>query len=390
MKSLWLSILAIILIAAVGSSIANGTMASFFDTEVSTQNYMCAGTRCLEISGGPAIIEHAWPCEWYEEEFVLLNTGSLDSVAYIHFPLIDDPDGLWKGIRNIEAGTLNGTVFDGTTHRIPVGIEPIGVGVATTEPELVAEEGGWHGNVLVAGLGTDTCNISDFIDVKVWYEDVLKVDGRLSDIACTTWELGPIPAYEELTTVKGGGWGSYFTYLNGGGEIKLSLVGGQMYSTGILTISSDSTNIYVEYDTTGTDWKLEQTQVYAGVKPPSQLAPGSFPYKEDPISPPRETSSYIIPLSEIGAVPGQQIYMAAHAVVTHPDLGTETAWAKGVFRKVRVAFHWDDIPEEYFNNEPWWPGADGFFPNTSPLNDWPTNAYMGDQCIFDIVFKLWQ
>ncbi|GAJ12277.1 unnamed protein product, partial [marine sediment metagenome] len=236
--------------------------------------------------------------------------GSLDGIAYIHFPAVDDPEGHWQGIRCEEAGTVNGMVYDGIVgYRSPVSMEPVGAGVATTEPELTAEEGGIVGEkadgtaVIVPGLGVDTCNLADFIEVKVYFENELKVNGMLSDVACTDWVLGPIPAYEGEDTVKGGGWGSYFKYQPGGGPIEVSLIGGQMYSTGMVTISDDGTNLYVEYNTSSTGWKLSETHVYAGTSAPKKLAPGSFPYKHDPISPPNETDSYTIPLSEIGVVP---------------------------------------------------------------------------------------
>jgi len=370
-------------------------MAGFFDVEVSTENMMCAGTRTLELSSGPIVVEHAWPSQWFSKEYILLNTGSLDATAYIHFPAVDDPQGMWQGIRCEEAGTVNGMVYDGIVgYRPPVPPEPVGAGVATTEPELTAEEGGCVGEkadgtavIVPSGLGVDTCNLADFIEVKVYFENELKVHGVLSDIACTDKELGPIPAYEGEGTVKGGGWGSYFTYQVGGGPIEVSLIGGQMYSSGIATISDDGTNLYVEYNTSSTGWELSETHVYAGTSAPEKLAPGKFPYKHDPISPPSETDSYVIPLSEIGAVPGKDIYLAVHAVVYNEELDKEeTAWGKGVYRKVRIELHFPDIDEDdlgyhYFDEN---------IPAEAKWDHWPTNAYMGDQCIFDIVFKLWR
>jgi len=388
-------ILAVVLVASVGGSLVSGTMAGFFDVEQSTDNYMCAGTRCLEVSGGPIVVEHAWPCQWYEEEYILINTGSLDSTAYIHFPAVDDPQGMWQGIRCEEAGTVKGMVFDGTDYRTPVGTEPVGAGVATTEPELTAEEGGIVGEkadgspVIVPAMGVDTCNLADFIEVKVWFDGALKVNGNLSDIACTDWELGPIPAYEGEGTVRGGGWGSYFTYQVGGGPIEVSLIGGQMYSTGMVTISDDGTNLYVEYNTSSTGWELSETHVYAGTSAPEKLAPGQFKKwggaQHDPISPPSETDSYTLPFSQFGAThDNTEIYMAVHAVVCHPEYGCETAWGKGVYRKVRIELHFPDIDEDDLGYDYF----DETIPAEAKWDHWPTNAYMGDQCIFDIVFKL--
>jgi len=397
MKQFLSVILAVVLVLAVGGSLASGTMAGFFDVEVSTENMMCAGTRTLELSGGPIVIEHAWPSQWFSEEYTLLNTGSLDGIAYIHFPAVGDPEGHWQGIRCEEAGTVNGMVYDGTSYRTAVGTEPVGIGVATTEPELTAEEGGCVGEkndgspVIVPGMGRDTANLADFLEVEVYFENVLKVNGMLSDVACTDWVLGPIPAYEGKGTVKGGGWGSYFKYQIGGGPIEVSLIGGQMYSTGMVTISDDGTNLYVEYNTSSTGWKLSETHVYAGTSAPEKLAPGQFKKwggaQHDPISPPRETDSYILPFSQFGATSGTtEIYMAVHAIVCHPEHRCETAWGKGVYRKVRIELHFPDIGEDdlgyhYFDEN---------IPAEAKWDHWPTNAYMGDQCIFDIIFKLWR
>ena len=49
-------ILALLMVVAVAGSLINGTMANFFDTEVSAENHFHAGTRSLEISGGPIIV----------------------------------------------------------------------------------------------------------------------------------------------------------------------------------------------------------------------------------------------------------------------------------------------------------------------------------------------
>jgi len=397
MKKFLSVILAAVLVCAVGASVTRGTMAGFYDVELSTENYMCAGTRTLELSGGPIVVEDAWPCQWFTREYVLLNTGSLDGMAYIHFPDTDDPEGRWQGIRCQEAGTINGLVYDGTGY---VAGSPVNGGVATTESELSTEEGGFVGEkddgtaVHVPGLGVDTCNLADFIEVRVYFEDDLKVSGTLSEIACTDWELGLIPASPgENEGIKGGGWGSYFKYHVGGGPIEVSLVGAQVYSTGIATISDDGTNLYVDYNTGGTGWKLTETHVYVGIDPPPKLSPGKFKdwggAQHDPISPPSETDSYTFPLSSIfGTLPPYEcndIYLAVHAVVYNEELNKEeTAWGKGVYRKVSIALHFPDIPEEYFGYDLF----DEGIPAEAKWDHWPTNAYMGDRCTFDIVFKL--
>ena len=396
MKKFMSLILATVLVIAVISATFTGVVAGFYDVEHSTDNYLCAATKCLEVSGSPFAVVDAWPCDSYSQEYILLNTGSMDGIAYIHFPDEDDPDGKWQGISCEEAGTINGMVYDGNGYRQPTGLEPEGADVATTESELSAEEGGVVGEkddgtpVEVDGLGTDTCNLADFLEVKVWFDGDLKVDGTLSEIACTDWELGLIPASPGVNEGNnGGGWGSYFTYHVGDEPIEVSLVGGQVYSSGIVTISNDDTNLYVEYNTSP-DWMLTETHVYVGSDPPPKLSPGKFKEwggdQHDPISPPSKTDSYIFPLADILDPPYEcnDIYLAVHAVVCHPDYGCQTGWGKGVYRKVKIELHLPDIDEDdldlhYFDEN---------IPAEAKWDHWPTNAYMGDQCIFDIVFKL--
>ena len=139
MKRFMSVILAAVLVTAVGSSLVGGVFAGFHDVEVSTENWMCAGTRILELDGGPIVVNTGWPSHWFSEEFTLINAGTLDGIATIHIPTLDDPGGKWDGLKCEEAGTPNGKVFDGTGYREAVGLEPVGAGVATTEPELVAE-----------------------------------------------------------------------------------------------------------------------------------------------------------------------------------------------------------------------------------------------------------
>jgi len=76
MKQFMSVILAVVLVASVGGSLVSGTMAGFFDVEQSTDNYMCAGTRCLEVSGGPIVVEHAWPASGTKRSIYLLTPGA--------------------------------------------------------------------------------------------------------------------------------------------------------------------------------------------------------------------------------------------------------------------------------------------------------------------------
>ncbi|HEY91731.1 MAG TPA: hypothetical protein G4O07_07840 [Dehalococcoidia bacterium] len=348
MKRFLSVIMAVVLVTATGGLLVNGTMASFFDTEASSENYMCAGTVNLEIGSGALVVEGAWPCEWYSKEHMLINAGTLDAIAKVH-------------ICNL------------------VCIEDApGAGVATREPESVAEEGGWIGNVLVEGLGVDKCDIAEFIEVRLWYDSdddgilELVVEGMLSDIVCNEYVLGVIPGSLQVeNNTKGGGWGSYFEYTIGSPKLTLPLMIGQNTNGGTVSVETDGSYLRIKYDTYG--WEMADTAVYVGADPPEKLAPGSFPYKHDPVTPPLTEDSYDIPLVwDLGT----KIYIAAHATGTDG----ETAWAKGQTRRFMMELHFPDIPENYF-------GLD-YFPDTSPCDHWPTNAYQGDSVTFDIEFLL--
>ena len=112
MKHLVSLILAVILVTAVCGSVVTGTVADFVDTETSEENYMCAGTVNLELQGLNLVIDNLMPSKWYSTEKLLVNSGTLDAVASV----------LIKNLENVE--------------------DAPGAGVATTQPELVAEEGG--------------------------------------------------------------------------------------------------------------------------------------------------------------------------------------------------------------------------------------------------------
>jgi len=113
---------------------------------------------------------------------------------------------------------------------------------------------------------------------------------------------------------------------------------------GDLTVVHDATSLTVTYSI-DSPWVLvdTNTHLYVGTTPPTKSAPGRFPYKE-------EGDTYIILFSEIGANPGDTIYIAAQAEVENPDElvwdpGTETmvpreetAWAQG--DEIRPGKNW--------------------------------------------------
>ena len=278
MKQLLTVILAVVLVVAVGGSLVNGTLASFFDTEVSSGNQFHAGTRSLEISGNPVIVTCGIPSKWYSEEYTLLNTGDLDGVAVIHIPE--------ESLICIEAGTVGGLVWNGSNY---VAGTPVGANVASSEPELVAEEGGQVGQIIVAGLGVDAGAdavppndwvMSKHTDIKIWFDkdgdgnfsdDELIVSDKLFNVACNEYELGVIPAAESVNT-KGGGWGSYFTYNIGGQAVEMPLMMGQFSPAGTVTVWNDATYLFVQYDTTDSGWEMAVTHVYVDTNEPVVFA----------------------------------------------------------------------------------------------------------------------
>jgi hypothetical protein len=107
---------------------------------------------------------------------------------------------------------------------------------------------------------------------------------------------------------------------------------------GNLTVASNGVNLVITYLVPAvTDgWGMTETHLYVGTGAPSQSAPGKFPYKKEALADPT-TDTYTIAYSEIGAVAGATIFIAAHAALQKPGVDeldlpillSETAWAAG-------------------------------------------------------------
>ena len=80
---------------------------------------------------------------------------------------------------------------------------------------------------------------------------------------------------------------------------------------GDVQVWNDGTDLYVTYDTTLSGWVMTETHLYVGSTPPDKSAPGRFPYKEG-------GPTYVIPLADLGVVPGDMLCIAAQAVVQNP------------------------------------------------------------------------
>jgi len=386
MKQFLSLILAVVLVLAVGGSLASGTMAGFFDVEHSIENRMHAGYQNLTVDGQDDeqddIIESfqsgpMWPDQPYERVVVLCNTGTLGGIAYIH-------------------------IFD------VLGVEDApGVGIGTSEPELAAEEGtspigeDENGNPVYATydstspasgsnpplIGADYSNLHDHVLVTMWwdaddscsFEDGERIELNsgeytlpLSQIDCTEYLLGELAADPPFP--QGGGWGSYFQYDTADGTLVKPLIAGKIFTIGTVTVSYDGANLHVLFETDG-GWTMTSTKVYADTVPPTSGAPGQFPYKHEGLPYFTTDDEHTIPIG-----PGT-LYIAAHADVWDADGNDETAWAKGKCRKLKLRFLFPDIPEENLDLH-LFPGAD------SKWNCWPTNAYQGDYCTFNIRYTL--
>jgi len=397
MKQFLSIILVAVLILAVGSSLANKTMASFFDVEFSTDNHMQSGTRMLEISGGPIQVSAAGPSSWYEHEMAVVNVGNLEGTAWLHL-----------------------------TNLVSSEDEP-GLGEATSESELAAEEGGCVGEnaagdpVYIGGLGTDCGDdtlgpadlaMAEFVDVEIWYDaddddttgangfEKLVVEDKLAEIECEWYELGLIPASAQINNKKGGGggWATYFPYTIGDPLSESVLIAGKHFIVGRLTVETVGSELFIVYDTTAYQWPMKESHLLVKPHdPPTDLKGwGKFPYTSNPDNkPPDDTQynkaifeclhHYSIPLSTIGVVSGDTVYIAAHAAEQAP--GDETAWAMGEYRKLLIRLHFPDIDEDDIGRHYF----DDSILEEMKWDHWPTNAYMGDKCVFDIEFLLaWQ
>ena len=399
MKQFMTAALTTVLVVTVGGSVAGGTMAGFFDTELSKDNEFGAGTRNLEISGGPITIECGTPSRWYSEKFTLSNVGTLDALVTVHIPDLDY-DSV-KGVRCTEAGTVSSGdppqeyVYDGASGSYIVG-SPVGAGVASSESEFVAEEGGYIGETLIVGLGIDAGSdsgppdwlISKFLDIRMYFDGngdgdfsdpgEMVVQGTFSDIACNTYPLGVIPSPANIVSIPGGGWGTCFMYTIGAPALSVPLMMGQNTRVGTVTVWSDSTYLYIEYDTTTSGWQMAATHIYVDATPPGEVSPGQCTDKHDSVPAPGTVDLYQCPINWSG-----DVYFFAHAEGTDG----ETAWANGVCRELKVELHLRQVEDlAWFAGTIDYDGDGDIDADDAQLRWWPTNVFQGDRCTFDLIF----
>ena len=191
MKSVILSLVIVstLVIAAVG-----GTMADFSDIEVSADNSFEVGALDLRVSVNGTE---------YDDPFVPMIMDVSGA-----FPCCSK-DALWD-VHNTGFGQGTGWLYihikDVECYEVPTEKHPDG----RTEPEDVAEMGGWIGNVWVEGIGPlgADCSLADYIEIYVEYD--LDGDGTLepvignpiwgdpgtvylSECVCNWMDLGELP-----------------------------------------------------------------------------------------------------------------------------------------------------------------------------------------------------
>jgi hypothetical protein len=96
-------------------------------------------------------------------------------------------------------------------------------------------------------------------------------------------------------------------------KCETELIAGKKYTAGVVEVWDDGTSLHLQY--VADDWTIIDTQLYMSSTVPLKAAPGKFPYKG--------LLEYSVPLSEFD---GNDVYIAAHAVVVSPSGKEETAW----------------------------------------------------------------
>jgi predicted ribosomally synthesized peptide with SipW-like signal peptide len=195
MKNIALAL--IVVVALVGAGLG-GTFAHFSDTEESLDNEIQIGSIDLKVIDKTSGVMYddplpaafvisaidIQPCESHDFTWQLKNTGQ--------------PQG---DVCHVYMHIKNPRCED---------VEVIHTGEARPEPEVVAEDGGWLGQVYVPGIGKqgDTCNLLDFVEITVYYpwDQVTKTGpviytGMAGDVVCQNLLLGRLDKCEDAKDV---------------------------------------------------------------------------------------------------------------------------------------------------------------------------------------------
>lgn len=159
-----------------------------------------------------------------------------------------------------------------------------------------------------------------------------------------------------------------------GNSTVVNLIAGQHIPAGTVTVTNTATDLLVTYTTTN-GWYIKELHLYAGAcamipaNNSGNPIPGHFPYSNSFSGTGTITHTYSIPLSRLPAC----YCIAAHAVVSKPGAGIQTAWGQGT--RIVSKGNWA-MKFEYCTQrcEPV-PDGCSFYPNpliSSPGAVWPT------------------
>ena len=121
--------------------------------------------------------------------------------------------------------------------------------------------------------------------------------------------------------------------------LEVNLIAGQHMIAGSVTVTNDEDYLYITYTTTG-DWVISETHLDVEITPADfpttkggSPKVGHFTYQMEH-DPEVTEYTYILPLEDLGYELGDEIYIAAHAVVLIYDefdevIQEETAWGEG-------------------------------------------------------------
>ena len=119
-----------------------------------------------------------------------------------------------------------------------------------------------------------------------------------------------------------------------GEATNVTLLAGQHTDAGLVSVWNDADSVYVRYSATG-GWELQETHLAVALDVdgiPSNRSGnpvvGKFAYKTVHAAGTTEFT-YAIPLADVGATDGSELFIAAHGVVRNVSGGSETAWGEG-------------------------------------------------------------
>jgi predicted ribosomally synthesized peptide with SipW-like signal peptide len=192
-------IVAILVICMVAAAIGIGTWALFSDYETSPDNTFCAGSLDLKIDGNDTPIatwfeiECMQPGDWGAVDMVISNVGCVDGVADIHFKNLID----WEhGIIEPEG---EGSLYPDGNPLVPGDLpcegnsgDPDATG-GPQEGELSQYlEFRITADMNAVPVDPDTGELLAALDGE--YETTVAALGNLTDIACTNFIYGDLPA----------------------------------------------------------------------------------------------------------------------------------------------------------------------------------------------------